>query len=63
MKELKDELLSRGWVDKGDVLVRYSSPRLGWKPEDGTLIVGFREFPDKVRTVHEMDVILTKVLL
>lgn len=40
---MKSVLLKLGWVDKGDVLVRYSRPRLGWKPADGTLIVGYHE--------------------
>ena len=47
---MKDELLQLGWVDKGDVLVRFSNPPLGWKPADGTLIIGYREWPEKVRT-------------
>lgn len=45
---MKDLLLSLGWVDKGDVLVRYTDPRIGWKPEDGTLIVGYHEHKSKV---------------
>ena len=48
------ELVALGWVDKGDVLVRFSSPRIGWKPSDGTLIIGYRECPVKVYTVDEI---------
>ena len=40
---MKDKLISLGWVDKDDVLVRFSNPRLDWKPSDGTLIIGYRE--------------------
>ena len=58
----KDELIARGWVDKGDVLVRYSSPRVGWKPSDGTIIVGYREFPKKVTSITELDAIINNVL-
>lgn len=58
VKELKERLLSLGWVDKGDVLVRYSNPRLGWKPADGTLIVGYFEWPKKVRDIDTIQNIL-----
>ena len=54
---MKDKLLKLGWVDKGDVLVRYSSPRLGWKP-DGTLIIGYHEYPKKVYTMEELKQII-----
>lgn len=57
----KDELIARGWVDKGEVLVRYSSPRVGWKPADGTLIIGYREWPQKIHSVLEIDSILQNV--
>lgn len=50
-------LINNGWVDKGDVLVRYSKPRLGWK-EDGTLIIGYHEWPEKVTTIEELKIIL-----
>lgn len=52
---MKDQLLNLGWVDKGDVLVRYSNPRLGWKPSDGTLIIGYHEYPKKVHTINELE--------
>lgn len=55
---MKEALLSLGWVDKGDVLVRYSRPRIGWKPADGTLIVGYREWPEKVTTIEKLKEII-----
>ena len=48
---LTASLLKLGFVDKGDVLVRYSDPRIGWKPEDGTLIIGYFEYPEKVNSL------------
>ena len=57
---MKEELLKRGWVDKGDVLVFFSHPRMGWKPEDGTLIVGFFEYPEKVHTLEQLEKALEK---
>ena len=48
---MREELLALGWIDMGDVLVRYSSPRIGWKPADGTLIIGYREWPEKVNSI------------
>lgn len=54
---MKEELLKLGWVDKGDVLVRYSKPRLGWK-EDGTLIIGYYEYPNKVTSIDDLNAIL-----
>ena len=55
---LRMELLQRGWEDHGDVIVRRSDPRIGWKPADGTLIIGFHEYPEKV--VHWL--VLEKIL-
>lgn len=54
---MRDELLKSGWVDKGDVMVRYSSPRVGWK-EDGTLIIGYHEHPEKVYSIKRLKEIL-----
>ena len=54
---IKTELLKLGWIDKGDVLVRYSNPRLGWK-EDGTLIIGYHEYPKKVTSVKQLNTII-----
>ena len=56
--KLKSQLLALGWIDKGDVLVRYSNPRLGWKPADGTLIIGYHEYPKKVRDMATLNFIL-----
>ena len=50
----KQQLLDLGWEDKGDVLVRYSNPRIGWKPADGTLIVGYHECPYKCYNVEQI---------
>ncbi len=50
----KNRLLRLGWADRGDVLVRYSNPRIGWKPVDGTLIIGYREYPKKVFSVQQI---------
>ena len=61
-QKVRDELLRRGWVEKRDVLVRYSSPRIGWKPSDGTLIIGYREWPEKVNSILELDSILANVV-
>ena len=52
---LKDILLELGWVGKGDVLVQYGTPRLGWKPADGTLIIGYHEWPEKVLTIGQLN--------
>lgn len=49
-----EELLRLGWVDMGDIMVRYSSPRIGWKPSDGTLIIGWHEYPEKITDVRTM---------
>lgn len=57
---MRDELIALGWVDKGDVLVRYSSPRLGWKPSDGTLIIGYHEHPQKVWDIDSLLSVLGK---
>ncbi len=54
---MKDQLLKLGWVDKGDVLVRYSNPRIGWKT-DGTLIIGYHEWPTKVKSLEQLNKII-----
>ena len=58
MATTKQQLLDLGWVDKGDVLVRYSDPRIGWKPADGTLIIGYHEYSEKVFTIEELEKIV-----
>lgn len=55
--KIKYELLKLGWIDRGDVLVRYSNPRLGWK-EDGTLIIGYHEYPKKITSVKQLNTII-----
>lgn len=50
----REYLLSQGWVEKGGVMVLFSNPRIGWKP-DGTLIVGWNEWPEKVTTIEELN--------
>ena len=55
---MKDRLLELGWIDKGDVLVRYSNPRIGWKPSDGTLIIGYHEYKEKLHYIEMMKKII-----
>ena len=50
-------LLAHGWVEKDGIFVRFSNPRIGWKP-DGTLIVGFHEWPGKVTTIDRLNEII-----
>ena len=62
MIAMKDQLLALGWKlchnSAGEeTLVRFSTPRIGWKT-DGTLIVGYYEWPDKVHTMEELEFIL-----
>lgn len=57
-RKMKDQLLELGWIDKGDVLVRYSNPRIGWKPSDGTLIIGYHEYKDKVHDIEKLEKII-----
>ena len=56
---MREQLLALGWVEKNGVLVRYSHPRLGWKP-DGTLIIGYWEHPTKVYTIEQLYNILNE---
>ena len=53
MKISKDYLSAQGWREVCGIMVRFTSPRLGWK-EDGTLIVGYHEHPVKVTTVEQL---------
>lgn len=55
--EMKDKLIERGWVEKSGVMVRFSNPRIGWKP-DGTLIIGYSEWPEKVHSIEKLEEIL-----
>ena len=52
-----DYLESIGWVEKSGIMVRFGNPRLGWK-SDGTLIVGWHEWPEKVTTIEQLNKIL-----
>ena len=54
-KELKD----RGWIEKSGVLVYFGSPRLGYK-KDGTLIIGYHEYPKKIKTIEELYEIISR---
>lgn len=55
---MRERLIAEGWVDKGDVLVRYTNPRIGWKPKDGTLIIGWHEWPEGVWDYDRLEEIL-----
>ncbi len=57
---MEDFLSEKGWLFRGGVWVRFSSPRLGWKL-DGTLIVGWHEYGEKVRTAEELEAVLEKL--
>lgn len=54
---MEKELLDLGWIRRGDYLVRFSNPRIGWK-EDGTLVVGYHQWPEKVTTMERLREIL-----
>lgn len=54
-----------GWKETrntaGDVtLVRMGKPRVGYKPADGTLIIGYHEHPQKVYTYTDIKKIIDK---
>ena len=55
MKISKDYLSAQGWREVCGIMVRFTSPRLGWK-EDGTLIIGYHEYPEKVFTTDDLSV-------
>ena len=59
----KEYLTSLGWAEKSGVMVRFSNPRIGWKP-DGTLIIGWWEWDEKITKVEQLNEIpqmLTKI--
>ena len=56
---MKEALENLGWVEKKGVMVRFSQPRLGWKP-DGTLIIGYHEWPEKVTDLETLLKIINK---
>lgn len=52
-------LKSQGWVERKNsfgvyVLVRFSHPRLGFK-QDGTLIIGYHEYPEKIESIKQLN--------
>lgn len=51
--DIQQKLINRGWQVKNGILVRYSNPRIGLKP-DGTLIIGYHEYLKKVKTLEEL---------
>lgn len=53
----KEYLQAQGWIEKAGIMVRFSHPRIGWKP-DGTLIIGYHEYPEKVTTIEQLQNIL-----
>ena len=57
MRITKKYLIEQGWIEKAGIMVRFTNPRIGWK-EDGTLIIGYNEYQEKVTTIEE----LTKIL-
>ena len=61
MQLTKSYLASKGWVERAGIMVLFSKPRLGWKP-DGTMIVGYHELKDKVTTIEELERICQQVL-
>ena len=52
-------LRDHGWVEKEGVMIKYSKPRLGWKA-DGTLIIGYHEYPKRVLHISELKKILNE---
>lgn len=64
-EEITGRLLSDGWKATNDrngelVLVRFSDPRIGYKPATGTLIIGYHEHPQKVYTYTDIKKIIDK---
>ena len=60
MQLTKSYLASKGWVERAGIMVLFSKPRLGWKP-DGTMIVGYHELKEKVTTIGELEAIWQQV--
>ena len=55
----REYLLSQGWKEKSGVMVQFTNPRIGWK-KDGTLIIGYHEYPEKVTTIAQLERILSE---
>ena len=53
----REYLLAQGWVERAGIMVRFTNPRIGWKP-DGTLIVGWHEWPEKVTAIEQLNKII-----
>lgn len=60
MKIDKAFLLRNGWVDKGDILVMFSNPRVGWKPESSELVIGWHRWHEPVVYVKSLKQILNQ---
>ena len=54
MSEIEQYLRANGWLERAGIQVHFGQPRLGWKPEDGTLIIGWHEYPQKVTDLNEL---------
>lgn len=52
-----ETLLALGFYWSGDVWVLKGDTRVGWKP-DGTLIIGYHEWPKKVLDLADLVAIL-----
>lgn len=60
---IRDHLVDLGWKichnSAGEeTLVRFSNPRIGYKPATGTLIIGYHEWPEKVWDIEQLNRIL-----
>ena len=59
MKLTKEYLKDKGWIEKAGIMVLYSTPRIGWK-EDGTLIIGWHEYSEKVFNADKLYEIISR---
>lgn len=59
MEITKEILTELGFVEKGGVMVLFVTPRFGYK-QDGTLIIGYHEHPEKVTTVERLTEIIAE---
>ena len=53
-------LKSAGWFERGGIMVRFTHPRIGYK-SDGTLIIGYHEYPEKIFNISRLNQILDTV--
>lgn len=60
--ELWAFLKAIGWEERNGILVRFSKPRLGYK-RDGTLIIGYHEYPEKIKSIEQFNEMLCKNLI